>query len=99
MSFLVSKEEPKPRGQESGGVQRSLAPEVAFDVAHAIGERLPLLSEGGGVLEEAVDAVLLAQRPEAQEEDPGHRGELYEAMLVLPRVGEESQSSRRVSGG
>lgn len=46
-----------------------------------------------------MDAVLLAQRPEAQEEDPGHGGELDEAVLVLPRVGEEAQGPPGASGG
>lgn len=98
-SFLVSEEEPEPRGQEPGGVQGRLPPEVALDAAHAVVERISLLPEGGGVLQEVVDAVLLAQRPEAQEEDPGHGGELDEAVLVLPRVGEEPQGPPWASGG
>lgn len=50
-----------------------------------------LFSEGRGVFLEVVEAVLLTQRSDAQEEYSCHGEELNEAVLPLHCIGEEVQ--------
>jgi hypothetical protein len=81
-------------GRESAGrVGARLRAERVLEVPHAVGEAVALAAEVGVVGGEVVEEVLLAQGPQAHQEDARHEEQLHERMLVLGRV---LQQPRRV---
>ena len=65
--MVILEEAAKARSEGSRRFERCFVEQLLLDVGHSIGQGLMLFLEGGGVLLEVVDAVLLAQRPDAQD--------------------------------
>jgi hypothetical protein len=79
--------------ERAGRVGVRLRVERVLEVPHAVGEAVALAAEVGVVGGEVVEEVLLAQGPQAHQEDARHEEQLHERMLVLGRV---LQQPRRV---
>jgi len=92
-SLIVAEEEAEAGRKEARRVYGGLAAEGGLNVVDAIGERELLIAKCGGVFLKVMDAVLLAQRPDAEKKDTRHGEELDEAVLLLHGVPEKTYSS------
>lgn len=72
VNLIVAEEGAEASGEETRRFERGFTAKVALDSVHPTSQSVALVPQGRGVLEEVVDPVLLAQRPYAEEEDPGH---------------------------